>query len=203
MSAIEHVFGREVLDSRGNPTVEAEEFLELGCTGRAISPSGASTGIHEAVELRDGGERFGGKGVTEAVSHVNGAIADALAGIDALDQRGVDFSMIDLDTTADKSRLGANAMLSVSLANAKAAADKLDLPLYRSVGGVNAHVVPLPMFNVLNGGAHARNTIDFQEFMLMPIGAASVQRSAALGHRDLSRAARHLGPTQPLERGGR
>jgi enolase len=173
VSAIEHVIGREVLDSRGNPTVEAEVVLDSGARGRAITPSGASTGIHEAVELRDGGSRFGGMGVLQAVGNVNGEIADSLEGFDALDQRGVDFTLIDLDGTPDKGRLGANALLAVSLANAKAVADELGLPLFRSIGGINAHTLPVPMLNVLNGGAHARNSIDFQEFMLMPVGAAS------------------------------
>ena len=181
MSAIEHVVGREVLDSRGNPTVEAEVMLETGARGRAISPSGASTGIREAVELRDGGDRFAGKGVTKAVTHVNGEIAEALEGLDALDQRSVDFTMVDLDGTPDKGRLGANAMLAVSLATAKAVADELELPLYRSIGGTNAHVLPVPMFNVINGGAHARNSIDFQEFMLMPVGAASFSEALRWG----------------------
>jgi enolase len=200
VSAIEHVIGREVLDSRGNPTVEAEVMLDSGARGRAIAPSGASTGIHEAVELRDGGARFGGKGVRGAVAHVNGDIADSLEGLDALDQRSVDFTMIDLDGTPDKGRLGANAILAVSLANAKAAADELGLPLYRSIGGTNVHALPVPMLNVLNGGAHARNTIDFQEFMLMPVGAASFSEAlrwgaetyhalrAVLAERDLSTA---------------
>jgi enolase len=173
VSTIEHVVGREVLDSRGNPTVEAEVLLDSGARGRAISPSGASTGIREAVELRDGGERYGGKGVLKAVANVNGEIAHSVTGLDALDQRSVDFSLIDLDGTSDKGRLGANAMLAVSLACAKAAADDLGIPLYRSIGGSNAHVLPVPMLNVLNGGAHAKNSIDFQEFMLMPVGAAS------------------------------
>jgi enolase len=173
VSTIEHVIGREVLDSRGNPTVEAEVLLDSGARGRAIVPSGASTGIREAVELRDGGERFGGKGVLHAVAHVNGEIANAVRGLDALDQRGLDHALIDLDGTPDKGRLGANALLAVSLASAKALADDLELPLYRSLGGANAHVLPVPMFNVLNGGVHAKNTIDFQEFMLMPVGAAS------------------------------
>jgi len=173
VSAIEHVIAREVFDSRGNPTVEAEVMLDSGARGRAIAPSGASTGIHEAVELRDGGDRLGGKGVLRAVDNVNGELADALAGLDALDQRSVDFTMIDLDGTPDKGRLGANAILAVSLANAKAVADELGLPLYRSIGGSNAHELPVPMFNVLNGGVHARNSVDFQEFMLMPVGAAS------------------------------
>ena len=173
MSAIEHVIGREVLDSRGNPTVEAEVVLDSGARGRAIAPSGASTGMHEAVELRDGGSRFGGKGVLQAVANVNGEMADSLEGFDALDQRGVDYTIIDLDGTPDKGRLGANALLAVSLANAKAVADELGLPLFRSIGGTNAHALPVPMLNVLNGGAHARNSVDFQEFMLMPVGAAS------------------------------
>jgi enolase len=181
VSAIEHVIGREVLDSRGNPTVEAEVVLDSGARGRAIAPSGASTGIHEAVELRDGGSRFGGKGVLQAVGNVNGEIADALEGFDAFDQRGVDFTLIDLDGTPDKGRLGANALLAVSLANAKAVADELGLPLFRSIGGTNAHALPVPMLNVLNGGAHARNSIDFQEFMLMPVGAASFSEALRWG----------------------
>src|SRR5580698_339334 len=172
---------REVLDSRGNPTVEAEVTLDSGARGRAIAPSGASTGIHEAVELRDGGHRFGGKGVLSAVAHVNGELADSLEGLDALDQRNVDFTMIDLDGTPDKGRLGANAMLAVSLANAKAVADDLELPLYRSIGGSNAHALPVPMLNVVNGGAHANNSIDFQEFMLMPVGAASFSEALRWG----------------------
>jgi enolase len=173
VSTIEHVIGREVLDSRGNPTVEAEVLLHSGARGRAIVPSGASTGIREAVELRDGGDRFSGKGVLRAVANVNGEIADAVCGLDALDQRAVDQTMIDLDGTPDKGRLGANAMLAVSLASAKALADDLEIPLYRSIGGANAHALPVPMLNVLNGGAHANNSVDFQEFMLMPVGAAS------------------------------
>ena len=181
MSTIEHVIGREVLDSRGNPTVEAEVLLDSGARGRAIAPSGASTGIREAVELRDGGDRFGGKGVRTAVGNVNGEIADALQGREALDQRGVDFAMIDLDGTPDKGRLGANAVLAVSLASAKAVADELGLPLYRSIGGANAHALPVPMLNVLNGGAHARNSVEFQEFMLMPVGAASFSEALRWG----------------------
>jgi enolase len=200
VSAIEYVIAREVLDSRGNPTVEAEVVLDSGARGRAIAPSGASTGIREAVELRDGGDRFGGKGVLGAVANVNGEIATSLEGMDALDQRGVDFALIDLDGTPDKSRLGANALLAVSLANAKAVADELGLPLYRSIGGTNAHTLPVPMLNVVNGGAHARNSIDFQEFMLMPVGAASFSEAlkwgtetyhalrALLAERDLSTA---------------
>ena len=181
MSTIEHVVGREVLDSRGNPTVEAEVLLDSGARGRAIAPSGASTGIREAVELRDGGDRFGGKGVLQAVAHVNGEIADTVRGMDALDQRSVDFAMIELDGTPDKGRLGANAILAVSLASAKAVADDLEIPLYRSIGGSNAHALPVPMFNVLNGGAHAKNSIDFQEFMLMPVGAASFSEALRWG----------------------
>src|SRR3954451_3698269 len=173
MTAIEHVTGREVLDSRGNPTIEVEVFLESGAKGRAIVPSGASTGAHEAVELRDGGDRFGGKGVETAVANVDGDIADAIEGFEALDQRGIDGALIDLDGTANKSRLGANAILGVSLAVAKAAADELEIPLYRYVGGANAHVLPVPMMNVLNDGVHADNNMDLQEFMVMPVGAAS------------------------------
>jgi len=181
VSAIEHVIAREVLDSRGNPTIEAEVMLDSGARGRAIAPSGASTGKREAIELRDGGDRFGGKGVLHAVANVNGEIADALQGLDALDQRCIDFTMIDLDGTPDKGRLGANAVLAVSLANAKAVADELGLPLYRSIGGANAHELPVPMLNVVNGGAHARNSIDFQEFMLMPVGAASFSEALRWG----------------------
>jgi enolase len=173
LSAIEHVAAREVLDSRGNPTVEVELVLETGARGRAIVPSGASTGTFEATELRDGGKRFGGKGVQTAVTNVNGPIADAIRGLDALDQRGLDTAMIDLDGTDSKSRLGANAILGVSLAAAKAAADELELPLYRYLGGPNAHRLPVPMMNVINGGAHADNNVDLQEFMVMPVGAAS------------------------------
>jgi len=181
VSTIEHVIGREVLDSRGNPTVEAEVWLDSGARGRAIAPSGASTGIREAVELRDGGERFSGKGVLRAVANVNGEIADVVGGLDALDQRAVDHAMLDLDGTPDKGRLGANAILAVSLASAKAVADDLEIPLYRSIGGANAHALPVPMLNVLNGGAHANNSIDFQEFMVMPVGAASFSEALRWG----------------------
>jgi enolase len=173
VSMIEYVVGREVLDSRGNPTVEVEVVLESGARGRAIVPSGASTGQFEAVELRDGEGRFGGKGVLAAVANVDGEIADALVGIDAVDQRDVDRMLLDLDGTDNKGRLGANAILGVSLAVAKAAADELALPLYRYVGGADAHVLPVPMMNVLNGGEHADNNVDLQEFMIMPVGAAS------------------------------
>jgi enolase len=181
VSTIEHVIGREVLDSRGNPTVEAEVLLDSGARGRAIAPSGASTGIREAVELRDGGNRYGGKGVEHAVAHVNGEIAAAVDGLDALDQRSVDHALINVDGTPDKGRLGANALLAVSLASAKAVADDLEIPLYRSIGGANAHALPVPMLNVLNGGAHAKNSIDFQEFMLMPVGAASFSEALRWG----------------------
>jgi enolase len=181
MSAIEVVLGRQIFDSRGNPTVEAEVHLESGAIGRAASPSGASTGIHEAVELRDGDAAYGGKGVLTAVGYVNGEISDALEGYEAEDQRAIDFAMIDLDGTDNKGRLGANAMLAVSLATAKAAAIESDLPLYQYLGGVNAHVLPVPMMNVVNGGAHAKNTIDFQEFMVMPIGAASFSEAMQWG----------------------
>jgi enolase len=181
VSTIEHVVGREVLDSRGNPTVEVEVVLDSGARGRAISPSGASTGTLEAVELRDGGSRFGGKGVLQSVANVNTEIAQCIDGIDALDQRAVDLALIDLDGTRDKRRLGANAILASSLAVAKAAADHLGLPLYRAIGGTSAHVLPVPMFNVLNGGAHADNSVDFQEFMIMPIGAASFSEALRWG----------------------
>ncbi|NNN01558.1 MAG: phosphopyruvate hydratase [Acidimicrobiaceae bacterium] len=181
MSAIEVVLGRQVLDSRGNPTVEAEVHLESGAFGRAVSPSGASTGTHEAVELRDGGDAWGGKGVRNAVAFVNGEIHDALEGYEANEQRDVDYAMIDLDGTPNKSRLGANAILAVSLATAKAAAMEHDLPLYQYIGGINAHVLPVPMMNVVNGGVHAKNSIDFQEFMVMPIGAATFSEALQWG----------------------
>ena len=181
MSSIEHVAARQVLDSRGNPTVEVEVFLDSGAKGRAIVPSGASTGQFEAVELRDGGNEWLGKGVSRAVDNVNGEIADALEGLEALDQRGIDEELLSLDGTDNKARLGANAILGVSLAVAKAAADELELPLYRYVGGANAHVLPVPMMNVLNGGAHADNNVDFQEFMVMPVGAASYREALQWG----------------------
>jgi enolase len=181
MSSIEHVVGREVLDSRGNPTVEVEVFLESGATGRAIVPSGASTGQFEAVELRDGGDRYLGKGVLTAVGHVNDTIRDALDGFEALDQRGVDHLLIDLDGTPNKASFGANALLGTSLAVAHAAAEETGLPLWRYVGGGNAHVLPVPMMNVLNGGVHADNSVDFQEFMVMPVGAASFSEALRWG----------------------
>ena len=181
MSEIVSVVGREILDSRGNPTVEVEVVLDSGATGRAGVPSGASTGEHEAVELRDGGSRYGGKGVLTAVGFVNGEIADALDGVNALEQRFIDNLLITLDGTDNKARYGANAILGTSLAVAKAAADELDLPLWRALGGPNAHVLPVPMMNVVNGGAHADNSIDLQEFMVMPIGAPSFSEALRWG----------------------
>ena len=181
MTEIVLVHGREVLDSRGNPTVEVDVELSSGARGRAIVPSGASTGEHEAVELRDGGRRFAGKGVMNAVGHVNGEIATTLSGLDALDQRAIDNALVILDGTPNKARLGANAILGTSLAVARAAADELDLPVWRYVGGPNAHVLPVPMMNVINGGAHADNTIDLQEFMIMPVGAPSFREALRWG----------------------
>ncbi len=181
MSEIIHVVGREVLDSRGNPTVEVEVVLASGARGRAIVPSGASTGQFEAVELRDGGERYVGKGVQTAVAFVNGELTELLLGLDALDQRDVDRRLIDADGTDNKARVGANAILGISLAVAKAAADELEVPLYRYVGGANAHVLPVPMMNVINGGAHADNNLDVQEFMILPVGAASFAEALRWG----------------------
>jgi enolase len=181
MSIIEHIAGREVLDSRGNPTVEVEVILESGAIGRAMVPSGASTGAFEAVELRDGESRYGGKGVLDAVGHVDDEIYDTLVGFDATDQRDIDRVLLELDGTDNKGRLGANAILGVSLAVARAAADDLALPLYRYIGGVNAHVLPVPMMNVLNGGEHADNNVDIQEFMIMPVGAASFSEALRWG----------------------
>ena len=171
MTAIIDIIGREILDSRGNPTVEVDVHLEDGSFGRAAVPSGASTGAHEAVELRDGGKRYLGKGVEKAVEAVNGEIFEAIGGMDAEDQLHIDATMIELDGTANKSRLGANAILGVSLAVAKAAAEASNLPLFRYVGGPNARLLPVPMMNIINGGAHADNPIDFQEFMIVPVGA--------------------------------
>jgi len=181
MSEIVSVVGREILDSRGNPTVEVEVTLESGASARAAVPSGASTGEHEAVELRDGGARYLGKGVSKAVAFVNTEIAQGLNRVDALDQRLVDMSLIDLDGTDNKARLGANAILGVSLAVSKAAAAEVKLPLYRYVGGPNAHVLPVPMMNVINGGVHADNNIDLQEFMVMPVGAPSFREALRWG----------------------
>ena len=181
MSEIVHVLGREVIDSRGNPTVEVEVHLESGAVGRAMVPSGASTGEHEAVELRDGGTRYLGKGVQKAVANVNTVIATEIVGYDSTDQRDIDYLLIDLDSTPNKAKLGANAMLGTSLAVARAAAIDQGLPLYRSIGGPNAHVLPVPMMNVINGGAHADNTIDLQEFMIMPVGAPSFSEALRWG----------------------
>ena len=174
MSNIAQIRGRQLLDSRGNPTVEAEVWLDDGSIGRAIVPSGASTGEHEAVELRDDDKQnYLGKSVLKAVQNVNGEIADALGGFDSADQREIDHKMIELDGTENKGRLGANAILSVSMAAARAAAISFKLPLYRYLGGAGANTLPTPMMNILNGGAHADNNVDFQEFMVMPVGAES------------------------------
>ncbi|MGE0583919.1 MAG: phosphopyruvate hydratase [Flavobacteriaceae bacterium] len=181
MTAIIDITGREILDSRGNPTVEVDVVLEDGSLGRAAVPSGASTGAHEAVERRDGGDRYLGKGVQQAVEAVNGELAEALIGLDAEEQIALDEAMIELDGTANKSRLGANAILGVSLAIAKAAADAAALPLYRYVGGTSARTLPVPMMNILNGGAHADNPIDFQEFMIMPVGADTFADGLRMG----------------------
>ena len=181
MSEIVFVRGREVLDSRGNPTIEAEVGLDSGARGRAIVPSGASTGTNEALELRDQDKRFLGKGVSTAVNNIDDIIGPGLLGRDALDQRGVDTLMRDMDGTGDKSKLGANAILGVSLAIAHAAAQELDLPLFRYLGGPDAHVLPVPLLNVLNGGAHADNSVDLQEFMLAPVGAASFSEAIEWG----------------------
>jgi enolase len=182
MTAIRDIHAREILDSRGNPTVEVEAVLEGGVTGRAAVPSGASTGAHEAVELRDGDKkRYGGKGVTKAVAAVNGELFDALSGLDAEDQALIDRTLIELDGTANKSHFGANAVLGISLAVAKAAAAARGLPLYRYVGGVGAHVLPVPLMNIVNGGAHADNPIDIQEFMIMPVAAESFSEALRMG----------------------
>jgi enolase len=181
MSEIEQLIGREILDSRGNPTVEVEVLLASGATGRAAVPSGASTGTHEAVELRDGGDRYGGKGVRQAVDHVNDEISRGVEGLEALDQRGLDTALLDLDGTPNKARLGANAVLGVSLAVARAAADEVGLPLYRYVGGTGARLLPVPMMNVINGGVHADNNVDLQEFMIVPVGAASFAEALQWG----------------------
>jgi len=181
MSAIEHVHGRQILDSRGNPTVEVELRLRSGAAGRAAVPSGASTGEFEATELRDGGAAYAGKGVTRAVSNVNGELAEAARGVDADDQAALDRRLIDADGTPNKSRLGANAILGVSLAAAHAAAAEEGLPLWRYLGGESAHVLPVPMMNVLNGGAHADNSVDFQEFMVVPVGAERFSECLRIG----------------------
>ena len=181
MSAIVDIIAREILDSRGNPTVEVDVTLETGAFGRAAVPSGASTGAHEAVERRDGGDRYGGKGVLDAVAAVNGELFDALSGLDAQDQAAIDDIMCALDGTPNKARLGANALLGISLAMARAAAADAELPLYRYVGGVAARILPVPMMNILNGGAHADNPIDFQEFMIMPVAADSFSEALRIG----------------------
>ncbi|MFV3075692.1 phosphopyruvate hydratase [Niveispirillum fermenti] len=182
MSAIIDIHAREILDSRGNPTVEVEVRLESGALGRAAVPSGASTGAHEAVELRDGDKsRYLGKGVLKAVEAVNGEIFDTLSGLESTDQVAIDQAMIDLDGTPNKARLGANAILGVSMAVAKASADELDLPLYRYIGGANARILPVPMMNIINGGAHADNPIDIQEFMIMPVGAETATDAIRVG----------------------
>lgn len=181
MSAIIDIIGREILDSRGNPTVEVDVYLEDGAFGRAAVPSGASTGAHEAVELRDGGGRYRGKGVLKAVEAVNGELFDALVGLDSEDQLALDQAMRDLDGTDNKARLGANAILGVSLAVAKATADSVGLPLYRYLGGPNAHVLPVPMMNIINGGEHADNPIDVQEFMIVPVNADSCRDAIRIG----------------------
>ena len=182
MTSIIDIHGREILDSRGNPTVEVDILLDDGSFGRAAVPSGASTGAHEAVELRDGdASRYMGKGVTKAVDAVNGPIADALLGFDAEDQRDLDMLMLELDGTANKSKLGANAILGVSMAAAKAAANARGLPLYSYIGGVSAHVLPVPMMNIVNGGEHADNPIDVQEFMIMPVGAETLAEAVRMG----------------------
>ena len=182
MSAIIDIHAREILDSRGNPTVEADVVLQSGAFGRAAVPSGASTGVHEAVELRDGDKkRYMGKGVEKAVNNVNEEIYDALAGLDAEDQIAIDQAMIDLDGTDNKGRLGANAILAVSLAVAKAQAEEAGLPLYRYLGGTMARTLPVPMMNIVNGGQHADNPIDIQEFMIMPVSASSVKEAVRMG----------------------
>ncbi len=182
MSVILDVYAREVLDSRGNPTIEVEVRTDLGGFGRAIVPSGASTGTREALELRDGDKkRYGGKGVLKAVKNVNEIIAEAVIGMDVTDQNGIDHMMIDLDGTADKSNLGANAILGVSLACAHCAADEVGLPLYKYLGGFNAKVLPVPMMNVINGGSHADSSVDFQEFMIMPVSATNINEAVRMG----------------------
>jgi enolase len=181
VSGIEKVHGRQILDSRGNPTVEVDVLLKSGAAGRAAVPSGASTGEFEAVELRDGGDRWAGKGVSKALEHVNGELAQAVSGMDPADQEALDHAMIELDGTPNKGRLGANAILGVSLAGAKAAAAEAGQPLWRYLGGEAAHVLPVPMMNVLNGGAHADNKVDFQEFMVMPVGAATFGEGLRMG----------------------
>src|SRR5437762_3104889 len=194
MTAIADIHAREILDSRGNPTVEVEVALDSGAVGRAAVPSGASTGAHEAVEKRDGdAKRFGGRGVLQAVGAVNGEIFDALSGFDAADQLSIDRTLVALDGTPNKGRLGANAVLGVSLACAKASAAELDLPLYRYIGGVFARTLPVPMMNIVNGGVHADNPIDIQEFMIVPVGAPSVTEAIRMGSEIFHALRRKLG----------
>ena len=182
MPYITDILAREVLDSRGNPTIEVEVYTESGAFGRGMVPSGASTGEHEAIELRDGDKaRYLGKGVLKAVENVNDIIADAILGFDVRDQLAIDKTMIDLDGTPNKEKLGANAILAVSIAVARAAADYLDVPLYQYLGGFNAKTLPTPMMNIINGGSHADNSIDFQEFMIMPVGAPSFKEALRMG----------------------
>ena len=192
MTAIVDIVGREILDSRGNPTIEVDVVLEDGSMGRAGVPSGASTGAHEAHELRDGGDRYMGKGVLQAVEAVNGELFDALQGMDAEEQRRLDALMIELDGTQNKSRLGANALLGTSLAIAKAAAEAAGLPLYRYLGGAGAHILPVPMMNIINGGAHADNPIDIQEFMIVPVSAPSIADAVRMGAEVFHKLARAL-----------
>ncbi len=206
MASIEAVGAREILDSRGNPTVEVEVLLDDGAFARAMVPSGASTGAFEAVELRDGGERYLGKGVEKAVAAVVQKIAPAVEGLAADDQRLVDQTMLELDATPNKANLGANAILGVSLAVARAAAESAGLPLYRYVGGPNAHLLPVPMMNILNGGSHADSNVDIQEFMIAPIGAPTFREAPAPGRRGLPRAevgAEEEGPLDRARRRGR
>src|SRR6476646_8385794 len=182
MSSIEFILARQILDSRGNPTVEADVILDDGTMGRAAVPSGASTGEHEAIELRDGErDRYGGKGVRHAIRNIEEAIRPALLGCEITDQLGIDTAMLELDGTPNKSKLGANALLAVSMASARAAAQSVGLPLYRYLGGPLARVMPVPMMNILNGGAHATNTVDFQEFMIVPIGGETFSDALAMG----------------------
>jgi enolase len=192
VSQIESVHARQILDSRGNPTVEVDMVLRSGAQGRAAVPSGASTGEFEATELRDGGEAYLGKGVEQAVANVNGEIAEAIKGRDALDQEGLDRALIDLDGTPNKSRLGANAILGVSLGAARAAASEEGLPLWRYLGGDAARVLPVPMMNVLNGGAHADNSVDFQEFMVVPVGASTFRDALRMGAETFHHLKKHL-----------
>ena len=200
MTIIDRVHGREVLDSRGNPTVEVEVLLADGAMGRAIVPSGASTGEHEAIELRDGDAgRYLGKGTLNAVNAVNGPLADALRGMYALNQIVVDNTMIELDGTPNKGQLGANAILGVSMAVAKAAANSTGLPLYAYIGGAHAHELPVPMMNIMNGGKHAANSTDFQEFMVMPVGAPTFHEGLRWACRNLSQHLRKLSGSKGLE----